>query len=360
MALRIVAASLLAIVVAGIAPGTSDAAVQRTIVRTPRPLVSMDSDGRWVAWRVTVPVGVARVPCNAVRLLRIGASRVQHITRCTGAEWGTRASVDAGTVFWNRRLIGGQSCCDTIVDDRLGGAPGRPRWFAEADRTIECGGVSLGSQAARGGVFAFARATWSITGPMPDEGCGHTQPGDTISGGSVALLSGPARAPGPLAGSPASVFVAVDHGRVALVPYALHPGLSGEPPAAANVQIWTIGSAAPPVSVALSAPPTALALTRSVVAAVVDGRVERYDAVTGAWLGPSAALPGATLLVAARGGTIVYAGSRTIAAMNAATGAGHVVAFTRRRPGAIAVGAGRVLWSITSARGSSIHVARLG
>ena len=99
MALRIVAASLLAIAVAGGAPATSDAVVQRTIVRTPRPLMGMDSDGRWVAWRVTVPGGEARVPCNAVRLLRIGSARVHRITRCTGAESGTRVSVDAGMVF---------------------------------------------------------------------------------------------------------------------------------------------------------------------------------------------------------------------------------------------------------------------
>ena len=195
---------------------------------------------------------------------------------------------------------------------------------------------------------------------MPDEGCGHTQPGDTISSGSVSLVVGASRTPVPLVGSPASLLVAVDRGRVALVPYALHPGVAGEPPAAASVQVWTIASGAPPVTIALSSPPTAVALTRSVVAVLVDGRLERYDAATGASLGSSSALAGASTLLAARGGTFVYAGTRAIAAVNAATGASHVVVHTRRRPGTIAVGAGRVLWSITSARGSSIHVARLG
>jgi len=360
MAFRIVAASLLAIAVVGVAPAASDAAVHRTIVRTPRTLMGMDSDGRWVAWRVTVPLGAARVPCNAVRLLRIGTARVHRITRCTGAEWGSRISVDAGTVLWNRRLIGGQSCCDTIVNDRLGGVPGRPRWFAEAERTVECGGASLGAQSARGGVFAFARATWSLTAPMPPEGCGHAQPGDTILGGSIVLTGGPVRSPAPLAGSPASFLVAVDRGRVALVPYALHPGLPGEPPAAANVQVWTIAGGAPPVSIPLAAPPTAVALTRSVVAVLVDGRLERYDAATGASLGSPSALAGASTLLAARGGTIVYAASRAIAAVNAVTGSSRVVVHTRRRPGALAIGAGRVVWSITRAQGSSIHVARLG
>ena len=357
MAFRIVAASLLAITVAGVAPASSHATVQRTIVRTPRPIVGMDSDGRWVAWRTTVRLGAARVPCNAVRRLRIGRSGIERITRCTGTDFGTRLSVDGRAVFWNRRLIGGQSCCDTIVDDRLGGVPGIPRWFTEAERTVECGGTSLGAQSARGDVFAFARATWTITAPIPPEGCGHAQPGDTITGGSVELVTGSSRTPAPLTGAPATALLAGDGGRVALVPYALHPGLAGEPPADASVQVWTIGSVSP-VTVSLSAAPTAVALTGSVLAVLVGGRLERYDAATGAPLGVSTGF--SAQLLAARGGTIVVVAGRSIRAMNAGSGASRVIVRTRHRPGAIALGHGRVVWSVTGSNGSSIHVARLG
>ena len=337
MGAAIVAAGALVVVPSAVA------AVPRTVVRARAPIVAVALDGGTVAWRVRHPTQDVS-SCNDVHVKRLASGLSSRVVECVDrAEDGTQVALAAGSVFWDRLRYSFESCCDSEELGRIGEWPLAPQWLASARRTRDCGGATLGPLAARGPTLVYARQTWTVTGPIPAEGCGHEQPGDAMTGGAVYVVSDASRMPNALVGSPASAAVVVGGGRIALVPYAL-TGSNGRPPHAAAVELWDTAARTHVTTLTMSGPARAIALGGGTLAVLVGNRIERYDAADGDSLGSSAPIPGIAPRLAARGNAIVYAVSRRIFRLDAQTGAIRQLARTVAAPTSLALGRCRLAW----------------